>query len=204
MFDFTMLQEALNNPNSPMRDKLLTNLAMSPLDPAAAMQQLQPEMQDYARGGLPPTQELPKREMDSVVNGGPAQRFIPENATPNDYAPKGTGKGPWSFDYSGGNGAAAGDTGNPNFVPLAAASAAGMDPGASILPGETAGIPNGTSDLSKMLQGAGGGSGEDNYRPPQAPAPSLGSRWNPFQAEMLQTPGVNRLPSLAEILAQRR
>lgn len=44
---------ALNDPNSPLREKLLNNLSMSPLDPAAAFQQLTSQTQQTEMGGIP-------------------------------------------------------------------------------------------------------------------------------------------------------
>ncbi|HYE38161.1 hypothetical protein [Methylocaldum sp.] len=51
--DFSMLTAALQDPNSPLRMQLLDNLAMSPLDPAAAFQQAQQETLQMQKQSLP-------------------------------------------------------------------------------------------------------------------------------------------------------
>lgn len=203
MFTIEELTAALNNPNSPARMKLLNNLSMSPLDPAAAYQQLvQGPQEDIA---LPPQAQKPG--LADIVEGqaGPQMQGLSMNPLPMEG---GAGKGPWSFDYAGqNNGAPMIDPNNPNFVPPAAASAAGMSPTAELMPGETAGMPDaagGAGALMKMLQGAGGlGKDDDRPLPPPPPVAPRGNNWNPFTAAQFQTPGVAPRISLADLLEGR-
>jgi hypothetical protein len=192
MFTLETLTAALNDPTSPARQMLLDNLSRSPLDPAAAMQQLTTEV---ARGGLPPEQPPAQPTMAETLDG---QKFMPRGASvPIDYTPRKEGQGPWSLDWSGAdNGAAVTNPDNPAFVPPAAAAATGTDPQA-----QTSGLaatPEG--NLKALLEGAAGMPGTEQPRTSTPGTPSLTHRWNPYQAQMLQTAGVARPMSLADLI----
>lgn len=190
--DINKLIEALNNPNSAEAQQLLEYLTMSPLDPAAAMQQLMQGAQQ------PQGQQQP----------GLGAALSPETAQPMQMPqaqPGVTGQGPWSGNYTAPNNAAPmTDPNNPVFVPPAAAQATGMAPNAQLMPGEFNGLPEaggGSMDLLRTLEGLGGlAGGDQGYRPMQAPGSSPVNTWRGFEAGQFQLPQAGRIPSLAELL----
>jgi hypothetical protein len=176
MISVEELQAALNDPASPMREKLLQHLSMSPLDPAKAYQQIM-ESENPASGGLP------------MVNGVEQQSAFADMMTPQ--APQNLSR-----------------EANPTGVVNLANSAEVMPPTESLMPGESGGMPqaaDGMGSFRSMLSGLPQG-GQSNRRAqttnPPAVAPR-GNQWNPFTATQLQTPGVQRQPTLAELLGRR-
>lgn len=197
---------ALNDPTSDSRQRLLHNLAMSPLDPAAAFAQVKQGAGQGDAGGMPMPQTPQGPGMSDLLSGQVAPQMSLKPMEPGVNA---GGKGPWSFDYAGPNNAAPmTDPNNPNFVPPAAAAATSLNPSASLVPGETGGMPDagaGGIDLAamkKMLEGTG--ELNPQQRPQQfAPAPSLTNNWRGFQAQQLQTPGATGHMSLSQLLYGR-
>jgi hypothetical protein len=197
MFDIQELYAALQDPNSPMRAKLLDNLAMSPLDPAAAMQQMQQVSPDIMRGGLPPEPKEAPPNMSNLMEPGSNMPAPPQPIQRGELGMG--GKGPWSFDY--------GAEGNPNFIPPAMGGSP-ANGGVSIMPGEGSGEKTEeqkAADIKKMLEGAAGfKSNNDEAKklaPPGGSAPS--NNWRGFTAAYYNTPNLNRQASLAEILNGR-
>jgi len=182
------LISALNNPQSPMREKLLNSLSLSPLDPAAAYSEiLKSETGGFSSGAV----ENP-RKPEGVFNElltGEKQSF-PELGPLQPIAPSQTTR-PFEFDYTDQNSIAG------------MANAAGQ-----LMPGEQGGVPTpdtGLADAMKMLGGLGGlGGQEDTYQqPPYPSAPSpRGNNWNTLKVDGLQTPAVKRLPTLSELLGR--
>jgi hypothetical protein len=166
------LQAALNDPASPMREKLLQHLSMSPLDPAKAYQQVM-ESENPQAGGVPMGGEpqAPAQDFSSMLN---PQQDLSREA-------------------------------NPMGVVNLANSAEVM-PSASLMPGEQGGMPQADAGgFAKMLQGMPTG-GQSNRREQQPNPPAVaprGNQWNPFTATQIQTPGVQRQPTLAELLGRR-
>lgn len=184
------LQAALNDPASPARARLLNHLAMSPLDPAAAYQEI-------LKGDLggPAVQAQPQAEVQSPkladVLAGSEQGQFPQLG-PLQHLPTAEAgmQKPFEFNYA-----------NPD-----AGNVAGMQSAAGQLVAQEPAAGGGVDieGMRKMLQGLGGAQRQD-IRPqqsPQAPAPR-GNNWNTFRAQNLETPGIQRPPTLAELLGRR-
>jgi hypothetical protein len=134
---------AMNEPNSPLRAKLLHNLAMSPLDPAVAYQQLSAQLPDMQMGGLPPqggnTSIAP---MSAVLDGGTQPELQADPMTPQMSTRP-------PFDFTAG-----GDASTPPIVPQT-----GEDPKLTA--------------LKKVFEGASLVGGNADQRPyPSASMPS--------------------------------
>jgi hypothetical protein len=74
MMDYQKLLAALNDPASPMRAQLLDNLALSPLDPAAAFQQAQQEALSMQSQSMPQfAPQAPQGpDFSAIVDGVPS------------------------------------------------------------------------------------------------------------------------------------
>lgn len=203
------LTAALNDPASPMREKLLQHLERSPLDPAQAYQQLMQES-GVEQGGLPPQSQGQQTSMAGLLDSAEPMQLPPMLPQPYmDASAQPQGPVPGLQQPSPGGllpQAPAPDLSreaNPAGVVNLDNSAEVMP---NLMPGETGGMPN-VGSMAKMLEGlAGGMGGEDDWKPtppPGAVAPR-GNNWNTFQAAQFQTPGVQRMPTLAEILGRGR
>jgi len=189
-----------------MREKLLQHLERSPLDPAQAYQQVMKES-GVQQGGLPPQgrgQESSMAGMLGMAEPMALPPMLPQPYMDASVQPRGPVPGlnqpspggllpqnpPQDLSREA----------NPMGVVDLANSA-------NVLPGDTPDVGGGMNFdmMRRMLEGAGGVGGDD-YKPPQPPANPAprGNQWNTFKAEMLQTPGVPRLPTLAEILGKGR
>lgn len=197
--DINKLVEALNNPNSPAAMQLLDYLSNSPLDPAAAFQQLTQAQQPTQ---LPP---LPGGAQAPMGDSAPPIGQVLNPQAPMQQAQMAPGvnpgsQGPWSFNYSSpNNGAVMTDPNNPNFVPPAAAQAAGMNPNATLVQGEPA-LPGMGGIDPRILEGLLGMAEEEPVRPPMIAGGGGGPGPREVQMQQLQLPQAGRIPSLAELL----
>lgn len=186
-----ILIEALNNPNSPMRMKLLDSLAMSPLDPAAAFQQIQQETASMGLGGVPPAPQEKTPGMGDIFDPQEPMTLPPMTPKMGTLGDAGGSRGPWSFDYS-------------DKSPMNPALASGT-------PSEP--MPDGTTPpvtpedpekkkleaLKKMFEGAGAG-GHKDLRPFPSSGGAGSNSWRGFNAAMLNTPAVAPHITLAQLL----
>ena len=198
MFDFMAL---LNDPA--MLEKITNNLAMSPLDPAAAMQQLaQGQGMPQPAGGLPGMQPMPMMPgMDPgqmtnlpMLPGMGAASRIPMGPPGIGFADIVSGEMPTAPGVQiPGNPAQS--IGGPGVQLPSAEQMAQTQAEQKQAPGV---------DLKKVLQGFQGlqQPQQEQQRAPGAPSvPQL--RWSPFTAGMLQTPGAGQRMSLAQLLQGR-
>lgn len=179
MISVEELQAALNDPASPMREKLLQHLSMSPLDPAKAYQQIMqtesPQAGGVPMGGQAPAE--PPMDFTNMLGGAqPPQDLSREN--------------------------------NPMGTVNLANSAQVMPTAEGLMPGESGGMPTQRPSIDgfkAMLSGMPN-NGQGNRQPvapnPPAVAPK-GNQWNPLNVTQLQTPAVQRQPTLAELLRGR-
>lgn len=180
MLSVEELTAALNDPNSPWREKLLQHLERSPLDPAQAYQQVMQESQVQLGGAPPPPMgQSQQGGFSGLLDPAPMPPLGLEGLTPRIQADQSREANP--------------------------AGVVNLGDSSQIMPGEptpAAGVD--FASLQKMFEGLGGGQG-DGYKPPpppSAPAPQ-GNHWNNFSAAQLQTPVQGRMPTLAELLNGR-
>lgn len=187
MLSIEELTAALNDPTSPMREKLLKHLEQSPLVPAQAYQQVMQESGgDVGLGGMPNPEQMQggaPSPFSSMLGTEPEPlglgSFMPQ---PPDLSREANPLGVVNLANSA--------EVMPNLMPdvAGAGGAGGLDVAA----------------MMKMFEGAGGV--KDDYKPPQYPSAVAprGNNWNTFTASQFQTPQAARMPTLSELLDTRR
>jgi hypothetical protein len=177
MLSIEDLTAALNDPASPMREKLLRHLSTSGIDPSAAYQEIM--KQDKALQGEGFVPRVPLGGEPPKVDSADGFRAMLEPPMPAQT------------DLS--------REANPTGIVNLANSSEVM-PNSSLMPTEGSGL-----DYMKILQGIPGMQPQQQRQMPQAPAvaPQRQS-WSPFSARMLESQAVARPDELAAYMAGRR
>lgn len=187
------LMELLGNPNSPLMDKVTSQLAQG-MDPVVGREillntgQVNPLMPGQTGGISPLAAPMP----EASTPQGPSGNVL----NPNVSDPGETGMGPWSFLYPPATTGAVTDNALVN-------GGLNVSPGESPFPTPSLGMT--PEQIRKMLSGMGGQKDSRNFAPVATHGGSAGgNHWSPFTANQY-TNAKGFVPlSLADLLNGRR
>lgn len=168
------LSAALNDPASPLREKLLNHLSLSPLDPAAAYGEIM-KADKMMAGSMIPGSMVP----EAPQQGSFSQLMTPQQDLSREANPMGVVNLANSAEVM------------PQSSSLMPGEQGGM-------PTASTDYKKLFEGLAGMRQEE-----EPRLPTPSAPAPR-GNNWSTFKAEQFQTPAVGAPLSLADLLEGRR